>query len=347
MATKDQNWETTTQQQDSSSTKVVETVEKGVKPFRAFMNKFQNDWSVYLSAALAYNLLLATFPIFVALISILGLVLSTLAPGTTNTVFQGITRALPAGAHPENIIKGVQSTLVHSSGILGLIAVVSAIFFGSRLFVLLDNFFSIVYRVRRRAFIPENLMAIGMMLVFIILVPVMVFAASLPTLAFSVLQNTIFGRVPLLLSLGGILGGMLAAFLLFEAIYMVVPNLHISLRHSWLGALVATVALQLYLGLFPLYVARFLRGPAGAVGFTLILLVFFYYFGLILFLGAEINAFLLEGVRPLPNDLSTFVTTTAGKLNKDIPADEGESHVDATATARAHEENQVRRENIT
>jgi len=344
MATRDQNWDTTTQQQDSSSTEALQTVEKGVKPFRTFMTKFQNDWSIYLSAALAYNLLLATFPIFVALLSILGLVLGLLAPSATNTVFQGITKALPAGAHPENIIKGVQSTLRHSSGILGLIAVVSAIFFGSRLFVLLDNFFSIVYRVRRRAFIPENLMAIGMMLVFIILVPIMVFAASLPTLAFSVLQNTIFGHVPLLLSLGGILGSMLAAFLLFEAIYMVVPNLHIRLHHSWLGALVATVALQFYLGLFPLYVARFLRGPAGAVGFTLILLVFFYYFGLILFLGAEVNAFLLEDVRPLPNDLSTFVSTTAGKLNKDIPEDEGESHVDATATARAHEENQVRRE---
>src|SRR5260370_17358191 len=160
MATKDQNWETTTQQQDSSSTKAVETVEKGVKPFRAFMNKFQNDWSIYLSAALVYNLLLAPFPIFVALISILGLVLSTLAPGTTNTVFQGITRALPAGAHPENIIKGVHSTLVHSSGILGLIAVLSAIFFGSRLFVFLDNFFSIVYRVLPLSFLPHHLTTI-------------------------------------------------------------------------------------------------------------------------------------------------------------------------------------------
>jgi uncharacterized BrkB/YihY/UPF0761 family membrane protein len=184
-------------------------------------------------------------------------------------------------------------------------------------------------------------MAIGMMLVFIILVPIMVFAASIPTLAFSFLQNTPAGHLSVLASVTGILGGLISSFILFEVIFVVVPNLHISLRHGWLGALVAAVALQLYLALFPVYVAHSLRGPAAAVGLALILLVFFYYFGVILFLGAEINAFFLEGVRPLPADLATFVSTTAGKLNEDIPADEGQTTVDAKPTDQAHEEHTV------
>ncbi len=337
MATKGQDQKTPIQQLNrSSAAEVVQTVEKGVKPFQTFVTKFNNDWSMNLSAALAYNLLLATFPIVVALLSILGLVLGALAPNTLNTVFQGITKALPAQAHPEDIIRGVQSSLQQSSGILGLFAVVSAVFFGSRLFVLLENFFSIVYRVRPRPPIRQNLVAIGMMLVFIILVPIMVFAASIPTLAFSLLQNTPVGHVPVLARVTGILGGLFSSVILFEVIFVVVPNLHISLQHSWLGALVAAVAVQLYLALFPVYVAHSLQGPAAAVGFALILLVFFYYFGVILFLGAEINAFFLEGVRPIPDDLATFVSTMAGKLNEDIPEAEGEAHVDAKATDQPH-----------
>ena len=181
-------------------------------------------------------------------------------------------------------------------------------------------------------------MAIGMMLVFIILVPIMVFASSIPALAFSLLHNTPIGQLSVLASVTGILGGLISSFILFEVIFVVVPNLHISLRHGWLGALVAAAALQLYLALFPVYVAHSLGGPASAVGFGLILLVFFYYFGVILLLGAEINAFFLEGVRPIPDDLATFVSTMAGKLNEDIPEAEGEAHVDAGATDQAHQE---------
>lgn len=105
---------------------------------------------------------------------------------------------------------------------------------------------------------------------------------------------------------------------------------HLHVRKQW--AAVAAVALQIYLLLFPLYASHFLRGVAGAVGLTAILIVFFYYFALILLLGAEVNAFFAEGVRPIPNDLATFVSTMAGKLNEDIPADEAQAHVDTRPT---------------
>jgi hypothetical protein len=166
-------------------------------------------------------------------------------------------------------------------------------------------------------------------------------AASVPTFAFSLLQHTPLGSNPLLASGAGFLGGLIASFMLFESIYVVVPNLHIRLRHGWLGAAGAAVALQIYLLLFPLYASHFLIGAAGAVGFTVILLVFFYYFALILLVGAEINAFFAEGVRPIPNDLATFVSTMAGKLNEDIPEDEAEAHVDTRPTDAADKEHAV------
>lgn len=184
-------------------------------------------------------------------------------------------------------------------------------------------------------------MAIGMMLLFLILVPIMILTSSAPGLAFSLLRGTPLGQVPVITSIVGFLGGVLASFLLFEAIYVIVPNLSIRLRHGWLGALVVAVALQFYVLLFPLYASHFLKGAAGAVGFTVILLVFFYYFAVLLFLGAEINAFFAEGVRPMPNDLATFVSTMAGKLNDDIPSDEGDAHVNTKPTDQADKEHAV------
>jgi uncharacterized BrkB/YihY/UPF0761 family membrane protein len=52
---------------------------------------------------------------------------------------------------------------------------------------------------------------------------------------------------------------------------------------------------------------------AGALG-LLILLILFYYFALILFLGAEVNAFFAQGVRDTPGDLATIVHLVTSHL---------------------------------
>lgn len=328
-------------QHDKGSLNVVQTVEKDVKPLQALLRKFNNDWSMNLSAALAYNILLAIFPVLVALLSILGLLLGSFGQDATAFVQQALTNVLPKEINVASIVRGVEQNLARSSGVLAIIAVLTAIFGGSRLFILLETCFCIIYRVRPRPIIRQNLMAIGMFLVFIILVPVMVFAGSVPPLAFSLLQNTPLGHTPFLASAAGFLGGLIASFILLEFIYVVVPNQHIRLRHGWLGAAVGAVALQIYLLLFPLYASHFLIGVAGAVGLTAILIVFLYYFAVILLIGAEVNAFFAEGVRPIPNDLATFVSTMVGRLNEDIPADEAQAHVDTKPTEVADKEHTV------
>ena len=340
MSTNVRQMKTDPKQHDKGS-KAVQAVEKDVKPLQALLRKFSNDWSMNLSAALAYNILLATFPMLVALLAILGLLLGSFSRDASALVLQALSSVLPKEINAASIVRGVEQNLTRSSGLLSLIAVLSALFGGSRLFVLLETCFCIIYRVRPRTFLRQNLMAIGMLLVFIILVPIMVFAGSVPTLAFSLLQNSPLGRSPLLASAAGFLGGLIASFILFEFIYVVVPNQHIRLRHGWLGAIVAAVAMQIYLLLFPLYASHFLIGVAGAMGLTAILIVFFYYFAVILLLGAEINAFFAEGVRPIPNDLATFVSTMAGKLNEDIPSDEAQEHVDTKPTEAADKEHAV------
>src|SRR5947209_11252636 len=112
---------------------------------------------------------------------------------------------------------------------------------------MLETCFSIIYRVRPRPLIRQQMVAFAMFSLFLLLVPMMIFTASIPTLVFSL------GRVPVPSWTVDPLGGWLASFLLFESIYVLVPNMHIRWRRGALGAVVATVALQLYLALFPLY----------------------------------------------------------------------------------------------
>jgi YihY family inner membrane protein len=318
-------------QKPNRATAAVQDVEKDIQPFQAFINKFNNDWVMNFAGMLAYNLILSIFPIIIAIASIIGLVLGN---GTRGTIVKDILHVLPNKVSPD-VLTNVLDQLSKNSGFLGIVAIILALFFGSRLFIVIEGCFDIIYHVRPRTLIPQNLMALGMLLIFVVLIPIMVFASSIPALAVSLLKYTFIGTIPFLASVAGILGGLIVSFVLFEAIYFVVPNQRISFRHSWLGALGAAIALELYLTLFPLYVQHFLNGYAGQVGFAIVLLVFFYYFAVILLLGAELNAFFSERVQPLPNDLATFVSTMGGKLNKDIPNVESASHQNTRPTDRA------------
>jgi uncharacterized BrkB/YihY/UPF0761 family membrane protein len=147
----------------------------------------------------------------------------------------------------------------------------------------------------------------------------MVLASSIPAVALTFLQHSVLPTVPgggFIISLFGILGSLIVSWILFEIIYMVVPKPHVRFRNSWRGAIVAAIALQIYLSLFPLYATHFLSSYIGQAGFALILIVFFYYFAVILLLGAEVNAFFTEGIRETPDNLAGMVHEETGHKGK-------------------------------
>lgn len=317
MATKVQESGKNATSQDMKN--AAKTAEKDVKPVQQFLTKFNNDWDMNFSAALAYNLLMAIIPIGLAVLVILGVILGHLSPQAYTNVKNQLTNVFPGGAASGGVLDSITLQLNRSSGILSIIAVVLAIFNGSRLFILIEGCFGIIYHVRQRKVIRQNLMAIGMLILFIILIPIMVFASSLPAFATSALKNTSLSGIlsnGVAVTLIGIAGGLIASFILFEAIYLVVPNQHISFKHSWLGSVVAAILLQLYLTLFPLYVSHFLNGYAASIGSVIILLIFFYYFAVILLLGAEVNAFFAEKVTSMPTDIVSMVHITTSHLPK-------------------------------
>lgn len=338
MATQTSNLTTKSKQPAKTENKgnQLQNLEKRFAPAIGFFTKCSNDWTFTFSGTLAYSLLTALLPIAIALLAILGFVLGG-NPDLHKMVIDSITGLFPGSQQIRDAADAQITKFTSQAAILAIISIILAFFGGSRLFLGLEGFLDIVYRVRPRPFIQQNLMAFGMMLLFIILVPLMVFASLIPSTVFGVLQNVpIIKYAPGLGIAGGILSGLLSGFLLFLTIFVVVPNQRISFKNSWCGALVSAILLEFFIGfVFPFYTANFLGGYTGQILFAVVILLFLYYFALILLLGAEVNAYFFEKIQPIPNDLATFVSTAAGTLNKDIPHDESEAHVDPKPTVEA------------
>ena len=292
-------------------------IEKEARVLQQFFMKFGNDWVMGFASGLAFNLLAAIFPIFIALLSLFGLFIGRLAPGAKATLTTTLQNVFPPPLNHQNVLEPALTAIHRSVGFLGIVAVVMGIIGGSGLFVSLEGYFDVIYHLHPRNLVQQYIMALSMLLFFLVLIPVMVFAATLPALVLSLLKVTPLNNIPgigLLFSFAGIFTGLIISWVFFLVIYIVVPPQPISFRNSWRGAAVAAIALQLYLVLFPLYVTHFLVSDTGTTGFAVILLFFFYYFAVILLLGAEVNAFFAENIRVTPDNVAAMIHSLTSHL---------------------------------
>ncbi|HEX6484776.1 MAG TPA: YihY/virulence factor BrkB family protein [Ktedonobacteraceae bacterium] len=295
---------------DQNPPEVTQPLNAEDLPPSTFFSKFSHDWSLILASALAYTLLTTVFSISLVFLCILGIILGILDPHVQDKLIIQIQTLFPHTIVSGNALRAFFHQLTSPSAVLEIIVILLAIFIGSHLFIVIEKCFNLIYRLRPRSSSARNLIAIGMMLLLIVLTPIMVFASSLSTIALALMKNTSLAHlhnIGLLLSLTGVLGSLIAAIILFQAIYMIIPHQRITFARSWPGTLAAAGALQIYLAFLPLYITRFLGSYLGQIGFAVILLVFFYYFGLILLLGAEINAFYSEGIQDATGDLTPSV----------------------------------------
>ncbi len=319
-----------------ASSEAGETGKKDGWPIQQFFMKFGNDWVMGFASGLAFNLLAAIFPIFIALISIFGLIVGGLDASAKNLLITNIQNVFPPPLNQQNILQPALNAIHRSEGLLGVIAVVTAFIGGSGLFVSMEGYFDVIYHARPRNLIQQYIMAISMLVIFLILIPVMVFGATIPALVLSLLRTTSLNSIPgigILFSFAGILIGLAVSWVFFVVIYIVVPNQRISFRNSWKGAVVAAIALQIYLILFPLYVTHFLVSDSGTAGFAVILLFFFYYFAVILLLGAEVNAFFSEDIRVTPDNIAAMVHD----LTSHLPTSEKAMQQQASASHKDEE----------
>lgn len=327
----------------------VAKVEKQARPLRDFWTKVTNDWVFNLSGLLAYNFLMSIFPILLVILAIVGFVLGGLSADTLASFHAAVNQSLPGGA---NIISAVTKQLSSSAGILLIVGLLSAAFAGSRLFVVIESCFGIIFRLRPRDPLRQNLMAFGMLLLYIVLIPLISLASVIPAAILSVVSS--LGHNPviaLLTHATGILVSVVIAAIFFAAIYVVVPNRPVRIREVWKGTLVAAALLTIYNLLFPLYETYFLhpKNYGSVAGFAVVILVFFYYLGFILLIGAEVNSW-AAGQRQTTGDIAAMMhevqahdTTrgvagpTAGLPAEDLQGGKGAAAMRDTPSAIQHE----------
>jgi membrane protein len=276
-------------------------------PLVAFWNKINNDWIFNLAGLLAYNFLVTLFPILLLLLGGFGVLLGNISPAAEQE-FEAAIAALLPGQTGQMIVAGIVANLTSSVSLLLLIGFVGAFLAGSHLFITLENCFGIIFRLRGRSFLRQNLMAIGMLLLYLVFVPVVFLGSLLPPLLRGLLAKPSHEAVAqFIITVSYPLAALVVTAVAVGLTYTFVPNRPVGrriLRNDWKGAVLAAALLLLYQAFFPWYTAHFVHvsnyGSLGA--FAIIILLFFYYLGFILLLGAEINSWAV-GQRETASDM--------------------------------------------
>jgi len=271
-----------------------------------FVQKFANDWSINLAGMMTYSLITAIIPLLVGILSIVGLVLKTLSPSEFNTLVTALGSALPTQTRKVIDMTSILKGLVNIAGVAGIVALVGLLWTGSNLFANIENAFSIAYRTRDRDFIPQRLMAIGMIILLAILLPLSLVASGLVNAGAGLFGGLLPGPLKVILTVVGPLTSIGILFLLFLAIYIIVPNITLSFRHAWRGALTAAVLVAIVELIFPIYSNIFLNGNqkyGGVFLSVLVLIIFLWFFNVILMIGAQVNTVAM-GLKPLPYDVA-------------------------------------------
>ncbi len=324
----------------------IERLKERFRPLLRFWQKMSNDWVFNLSGLLAYNILMTMFPILLALLAIAGFILATVSPGSQHALVEAIANALPGGsAGTGGVVAEVAlNNLRRQAGLLFIIALLTAIFTGSRLFITLESCFGVIFRLRGRSFLRQNLMAIGMLMLYVVLAPIFLLASFVPQAIINAIEQSNAGATVngLLIHLIGLLVAFVVALVLFSVIYIVVPNRRVRLSEVWRGTLLAAGLLVLYELLFPIYETIALRPDnyGSVAAFAIVILIFFYYLALILLLGAEVNSW-ASGQRETAGDIAAILhevqahNTTIGAAGPTagMPQEDKQHHKGARAMA--------------
>ncbi len=246
-----------------------------------------------LAAGIAFHALLYLFPMFLAVLSIIGLFLQNedILRDVSGRIYQ---------LFPYDSEGNIQTLLAtkRNFGLFGTLSLIGLLWLGSSFIASLARAFNILYGVPPRNLIRQRFVSIGIILLFAVLLVVTVAASLVGNLIVDLSENFLErlrvplpppGPLPSLLALGT---GLLTAFVLFLVLYWRLPYVRQRFRDIWRGAALAAVLLVAATQIFPFYV-RFAptNGYGAFFSFIFLLTTWLYLVAHITLIGAAINAF--------------------------------------------------------
>jgi membrane protein len=260
---------------------------------RLVIKKLGQDELTTRSASLSYYFLLALFPMFLFLISLVGLFVGT-GSQVREHIVSDLGRLAPGSA--SDLVHSVVDQTVRSSGGLKLaVGIVGALWAASGGMSAVMTSLNVVYEVKeRRPWWKQRLIMLGLTvslagLIIIALMLILYGGRIGEAIAAEIGLNDIF-RVAWKILQWPV--SFLAMFLSFSIIYFFAPDLD-ERKWYWVtpGAatgvalwLVVSLGLRVYLHFFNTYTATY-----GSIGAVVILMLWLYITGFAVLVGGELN----------------------------------------------------------
>lgn len=256
---------------------------------QSLLFQFSKDNTSGMAAQLAYYFLLAIFPLLIFLLTLVPLF---------NIDQETIAQLIEDYAPPDiaGMLGGIINDVLNSSsGGLLSVGLIVTLWSASNGMTALMNAFNVAYDIEdNRNFIVSKLLsvlftvilALSVILTFVLIV----FGEQIGNLMFGIiglddqfqtLWNIVRSILPLIL-----------VFIVFLVMYTTAPNIRLKIRSVIPGAIFTTIAFLLASWGFSFYISNFGNYSAtyGSIAGVIILILWLYITGVIIILGAQINA---------------------------------------------------------
>lgn len=251
--------------------------------------EFKKDNATTLAAAQAYYYLLAIVPLLILLLSILPYLqidpdraiefIGTILPGEVASIF-------------EDTIVSVVTT---PQGGLLTFGILGTLWAASNAMMAFINATNQAYDVEEsRPFFKTRGMAILLTLFMLVAV---IIALVLPIFGGAIIDmmNNFLNlpqQMEIIFQVARWVVSIAVMSVVLACLYKFAPNKQFPFKEVWIGALIATVLWQLVSLGFSIYIANFgnYNATYGSLGGLVVLMLWFFLTGLILVIGAEINA---------------------------------------------------------
>lgn len=234
------------------------------------------------ASALAFNALLAMFPLILGVLAIIGLAVRD--PATETKMQALIVQSFPtSGAQQEALLSALHS-VKQSAGWFGIVSIGGLIWSASGIFASMEFVFAEIFGIPQRDMVRQKLMGFVMM---VLLVAAIGLSFAINSLA-ALLPNAVSWALSFPI-------GALVMIVLLVLLYRLVPNRSFALRQVLPGAVLAGVLIEVLSLAFPLYARVSGNFNTYGKGFALFFLLaaWFYLLSNLILLGAVYNKFRL------------------------------------------------------
>lgn len=265
------------------------------------LRNFLKNHGVLLAGGVGYNILLSIVPLFAVLVVLLTQVVDQ--QHLLNVLTVQARHMAPA--HAEVLLEAVRS-LLDSRDVIGILSFPILLLFSSFAFRMLEDALAIIFHapdsphIKRSVWVSVMLPYAFMVVLgaaLMVLTLVVTLASSLNTLVMLLFERELplAGFSEPVLNLASFIG----VFLLFSAIYKVLPVVRIALRRAIVGGFVAALLWEGVRLLLVYYFANlsFVNAVYGSLAALVVVLISLEVGAIILLLGAQVIAELERNTR--------------------------------------------------